>query len=122
MTGLTFDRYIAVDFVAFRDMVNALGGVDVCLSTNLDDYEYPNYHNGYMPIHFRAGCQHLDGELALELARSRHAQQPQQSSDFGRARRQQDIVQAIKKKQLRSTAFRRRLSSSTHCRRTSIPT
>ena len=32
VTGLTFDRYIAVDFVAFRDMVNALGGVDVCLT------------------------------------------------------------------------------------------
>ncbi|TMG58895.1 MAG: hypothetical protein E6H83_10495 [Chloroflexi bacterium] len=30
VTGLTFDRYIAIDFVAFRDMVNALGGVDVC--------------------------------------------------------------------------------------------
>ncbi|TMC83983.1 MAG: hypothetical protein E6J08_01045, partial [Chloroflexi bacterium] len=37
VTGITFDRYIAVDFVAFRDMVNALGGVDICLSTNLDD-------------------------------------------------------------------------------------
>jgi polyisoprenyl-teichoic acid--peptidoglycan teichoic acid transferase len=98
VTGLTFDRYISVDFVAFRDMVNALNGVDVCLSTNLDDYEYPNYHNGYMPIHFKAGCQHLNGEQALEVARSRHAQQPQQSSDFGRARRQQDIMQAIKKK------------------------
>jgi LCP family protein required for cell wall assembly len=98
VTGLTFDRYIAVDFVAFRDMVNALGGVDVCLSTNLDDYSYPNYNNGYMPIHFRAGCQHLNGEQALEIARSRHAEQPQQSSDFGRAQRQQDIMQAIKKK------------------------
>jgi LCP family protein required for cell wall assembly len=98
VTGLTFDRYIAVDFVAFRDMVNALGGVDVCLSTNLDDYSYPDYRNGYMPIHFRAGCQHLSGEQALEIARSRHAQQPQQSSDFGRAQRQQDIMQAIKKK------------------------
>ena len=98
ITGLTFDRYIAVDFVAFRDMVNALGGVDVCLSTNLDDYSYPNYNNGYMPIHFRAGCQHLNGEQALEIARSRHAEQPQQSSDFGRAQRQQDIMQAIKKK------------------------
>jgi polyisoprenyl-teichoic acid--peptidoglycan teichoic acid transferase len=98
VTGLTFDRYIAVDFVAFRDIVNALGGVDVCLSTNLDDYSYPNYHNGYMPIHFKAGCQHLNGEQALEIARSRHAEQPQQSSDFGRARRQQDIMQAIKKK------------------------
>src|SRR5437867_5196476 len=29
VTGLTFDRYIAIDFVAFRDMVNARGGVDV---------------------------------------------------------------------------------------------
>jgi len=100
VTGLTFDRYIAVDFVAFRDMVNALGGVDVCLSTNLDDYEYPNYNNGYVRggIHYKAGCQHLNGEQALQVARSRHAQQPQQSSDFGRARRQQDIMQAIKKK------------------------
>jgi LCP family protein required for cell wall assembly len=100
VTGLTFDRYIGVDFVAFRDMVNALGGVDVCVSTNLDDYEYPDYYNGYIRggIHYKAGCQHLNGEQALQLARSRHAQQPQQSSDFGRARRQQDIMQAIKKK------------------------
>ena len=100
VTGLTFDRYISVDFVAFRDMVNALGGVDVCLSTNLDDYEYPNYNNGYIRggIHYAAGCQHLNGEQALQVARSRHAQQPQQSSDFGRARRQQDIMQAIKKR------------------------
>ncbi|HEX2681690.1 MAG TPA: LCP family protein, partial [Candidatus Dormibacteraeota bacterium] len=79
-------------------MVNALGGVDVCLSTNLDDYSYPNYSDGYMPIHFKAGCQHLNGEQALEIARSRHAEQAEQSSDFGRARRQQDIMEAIKKK------------------------
>src|SRR5256884_1200942 len=98
VTGLTFDRFIAVDFKAFRDMVDALGGVDVCLSTNLDDNSYPNYSNGYKPIHFKAGCQHLNGEQALEIARSRHAVQPEQSSDFGRARRQQDIMEAIKKK------------------------
>lgn len=98
VTGLTFDRYIAVDFVAFRDMVNALGGVNVCLSTNLDDLSYPNYSNGYMPIHFKAGCQHLNGEQALEVARSRHAIEPEQASDFGRARRQQDIMEAIKQK------------------------
>src|ERR1700674_5374782 len=98
ITGLTFDKFIAVDFVAFRDMVNALGGVDVCLTTNLDDPYYPNYHNGFMPIHFKAGCQHLNGEQALEIARSRHAIQAEQLSDFGRARRQQDIMEAIKKK------------------------
>ncbi len=100
VTGITFDRYIAVDFIAFRDMVNALGGVDICLTTNLDDYEYPDYSNGYIRggIHYTAGCAHYNGEQALQIARSRHAQQPQQSSDFGRARRQQDIMQAIKKK------------------------
>jgi hypothetical protein len=89
-----------VDFVAFRDMVNALGGVDVCLSTNLDDYYYPDYSNGYIRggIHYKAGCQHLNGEQALQVSRSRHAEQPQQQSDFGRAHRQQDIMQAIKKK------------------------
>ena len=73
VTGLTFDRYIAVDFIAFRDMVNALGGVDVCLTTDLDDTSYPDYTGGYHPIHFKAGCQHLNGEQALEIARSRHA-------------------------------------------------
>ena len=98
ITGLTFDKYIAVDFIAFRDMVNVLGGVDVCLTTNLDDLTYPNYVGGVYPIHFRAGCQHLNGEQALEVARSRHAIEAAQSSDFGRARRQQDIMEAIKKK------------------------
>ena len=105
VTGLTFDKYIAVDFVAFRDMVNALGGVDVCLTTALDDTSYPDYSNGYRPIHFAAGCQHLNGEQALEIARSRHAIQPEQASDFGRARRQQDIMEAIKKKATSVNSF-----------------
>jgi LCP family protein required for cell wall assembly len=98
ITGLTYDRYIAVDFVAFRDMVDALGGIDICLTTNLDDIYYPDYSGGYHPLHFKAGCQHLNGEQALEIARSRDASEPEQSSDFGRARRQQDIMEAIKKK------------------------
>jgi len=98
VTGLKFDRFIAIDFLAFRDMVNALGGVDVCLTTNLDDYTYPDYTHGYKVLHFKAGCQHLNGEQALEVARSRHAIEPAQASDFGRAKRQQDIMTAIKKK------------------------
>src|SRR5436190_723109 len=65
---------------------------------NLVAYTYPNYGHGYIAIHYKAGCQHLSGEQALQVARSRHAIEPQQSSDFGRSRRQQDIMQAIKKK------------------------
>jgi LCP family protein required for cell wall assembly len=100
VTGLTYDRYVAIDFTAFRDMVDALGGVDICLSSNLDDEQYPNYSDGYIRggIHFKAGCQHVTGEQALEIARSRHADEAAQASDFGRAKRQQDIMQAIKKK------------------------
>src|SRR5918911_1212321 len=102
LTGVQFDGYAAVDFKAFRDVVNALGGVDVCLSSPLDDYQYPNYRHGYIKggIHFKAGCQHLNGERALELARSRKAIQPDQQTDFARAKRQQMILSAIKKQAL----------------------
>jgi LCP family protein required for cell wall assembly len=100
VSGLQFDGYVGVDFKAFRDLVDTLGGVNVCLDGPLDDYQYPNYHDGYIKggIHFKAGCQGMDGEQALELARSRHAVQANQASDFGRARRQQLILNAIRKK------------------------
>ncbi len=102
VTGLHFDRYAAMDFKAFRDVVNALNGVDICLDSALDDTQYPDYHDGYIRggVHYRAGCQHVDGEHALQLARSRHANQPEQASDFGRARRQQQLMTAIKKQAL----------------------
>jgi LCP family protein required for cell wall assembly len=102
VTGLHFDRYIAVDFKAFRQVVDALGGVDVCLDTALDDYQYPDYHNGYVKggIHFAAGCQHVNGEQALQISRSRDAVQAAQASDFGRARRQQLVIAAVKKQAL----------------------
>jgi LCP family protein required for cell wall assembly len=100
VTGIKFDKYVGVDFKAFRDMVDALGGIQVCMDTKLDDYEYPDYHNGYIKggIHFPAGCYQVNGESALEIARSRHAIEPEQASDFGRARRQQMIMLAIKQK------------------------
>jgi hypothetical protein len=74
--------------------------VNVCLDGPLDDYQYPDYHNGYVKggIHFKAGCQTVNGEQALQLARSRHANQADQASDFGRSRRQQLLLNAIRKK------------------------
>lgn len=100
VTGLKFDGFVGVDFLAFRDIVNALGGITVCLSSPLDDNQYPNYHDGYVKggIHFKAGCQQVNGEQALELARSRHATEAAQASDFARSRRQEMIIEAIRKK------------------------
>jgi anionic cell wall polymer biosynthesis LytR-Cps2A-Psr (LCP) family protein len=112
LTGITFDKYAAVDFKAFRQVVDALGGIQVHMDGPLDDCHYPDYHNGYMNhgvplgyrcppgagIHFPAGDYTVDGEKALELARSRDATEPDQATDFGRSKRQQMIVAAIKKK------------------------
>jgi LCP family protein required for cell wall assembly len=100
VTGLQFDGFVAVDFKAFRDVVNALGGVQACLDTPLDDMQYPDYRNGYIKggIHFPAGCQNVNGEQALQIARSRKAVEPEQATDFGRARRQQMLLSAIRKK------------------------
>jgi anionic cell wall polymer biosynthesis LytR-Cps2A-Psr (LCP) family protein len=112
ITGLTFDKYAAVDFKAFRGVVDNLGGVTVHMDGPLDDCHYPDYHNGYMNhgvplgrrcppgagIHFPPGDYQVNGEQALELARSRDASEPEQANDFARAKRQQMIVAAIKKK------------------------
>jgi len=101
LTGLQMDRYIGVDFNAFRAAVDALGGVTVCLDQPLDD---PGYGVIIRPgvvqqgIHFPAGCQQVNGERALELARSRTAIQASQATDYGRARRQQLLINAIRKK------------------------
>ena len=116
ITGIKFDGYVAVDFKAFRDVVNALGGVTVHMDDKLDDCHYPDYHNGYLNggvpenvpcpyarnpnagIHYPAGTYVVTGEQALQIARSRHADEADQATDFGRARRQQMLVAAIKER------------------------
>jgi LCP family protein required for cell wall assembly len=112
VTGIGFDRYVGMDFKAFRDIVDALGGITVHMDGPLDDCHYPNYHDGYVNrgvpvgwpcpagagIHFPAGDYQVSGEQALQLARSREASQAEQATDFGRSRRQQMIMSGIKKK------------------------
>ncbi len=121
ITGLTFDKYVAVDFAAFRDVVDALGKIQVHMDGPLDDCHYPDYHNGYVNhgvppgracprgagIHFAAGDYEVNGEQALQLARSRDAIQPEQANDFGRAKRQQMIMAAIRKKVTSTSAITR---------------
>ncbi|HEX6548186.1 MAG TPA: LCP family protein [Candidatus Dormibacteraeota bacterium] len=119
VTGIHFDGYVTVDFVAFRDIVDALGGIQIHMDTPLDDCHYPDYHDGYINhgvppgyacppgagIHFPAGDYSVNGEQALEIARSRDASEVEQATDFGRAKRQQMIIQAIRKKALSVNAI-----------------
>jgi LCP family protein required for cell wall assembly len=64
-TGLTINDYVEVNFLAFVKVIDALGGVNVCLPAALDD---PS-----SGVHLSAGFHHLDGVQALEYARDRHS-------------------------------------------------
>jgi LCP family protein required for cell wall assembly len=99
--GQKIDYWVGVDFTAFKQVVDAVGGVDVNNPYVLDDYQYPLGETSQtMHIHFDAGPLHLNGEQALIYARERHA-----DSDFGRSRRQQVLAAVIKDKALKIGAL-----------------
>lgn len=91
--GIKLHHVVKVDFIAFTQAVDALGGVDIVVPEDLYDPEYPTNNYGYQTFSILAGPQHLDGETALKYARSRHS-----TSDFDRSRRQQDLIQALAEK------------------------
>lgn len=94
ITGLSIDGWVGVDFKAFRDVVNALGGIRIDVPKTLDDPYYPRGEtNGMIHVHFNPGWQTMNGEQALEYARSRET-----TSDFDRSRRQQLILLAVRQR------------------------
>jgi LCP family protein required for cell wall assembly len=106
VTGQPIDYWVGVDFKAFRDVVNALGGVRVDVPTALDDPYFPaGESTGMMRVHFDAGWQPFDGERALEYARSRET-----TSDFDRSRRQQLVMLAVRQRVFSLNAIPRMLS------------
>jgi LCP family protein required for cell wall assembly len=103
MLGMRIDYWVGVDFHAFKSVVDALGGVDVNVEKAFTDYQYPRNDNpaidpGWMTVHFNAGTQHMTGERALQYSRSRHSLED--GTDFGRSKRQQRLILAIKNKAL----------------------
>ena len=84
--------YLLVNFDGFTRIVDAAGGVDVDVRSPIVDTQYPTADYGVTTIRFEAGPQHLDGEQALIYVRTRH-----QDSDFGRAARQQQVIQGLAK-------------------------
>jgi LCP family protein required for cell wall assembly len=104
--GVHIDGYIWVGLLGLIRLIDAIGGIDI-VTTNpvLDDY-YPldistNSPYGYARIAVLGGPQHLDGTHALQYVRSRHNDI---QSDFGRSRRQQQVLLAIRQKAKQLTA------------------
>jgi len=97
--GIPIHYYAFIDFKAFTEVIDALGGVDVVIDNKFVDYKYPDGNFGYMTIGFDEGPQSMDGETSLQFARSRHGNNGE-SSDFARSRRQHKIILGIKDKLL----------------------
>ena len=87
------DRYIWLDFRAFRALVDSVGGVDIEVMRHIVDYQYPTEDYGTMQIEFQPGWQHMDGATALIYARTRHG-----DDDYRRAERQQQVLSAVASK------------------------
>jgi LCP family protein required for cell wall assembly len=104
--GIPLDGYLMADFETFVGIVDALGGIEVDVPQALHDTQYPDPRPGdpyaYKTVHFDPGVQRMDGQRALEYARSRMS-----TSDFDRAKRQQQIVLAIRERALRPGAVPR---------------
>lgn len=97
VTGLEIQYHALVDFKAFEEIIDTLGGVNVNVENSFTDYQYPS-GNKYKTISFKAGPQVMDGKKALEYARSRHSMQNNEGTDYARARRQQKVIVAIQNK------------------------
>jgi LCP family protein required for cell wall assembly len=100
VTGLPVNYWMTLDFQGFRQLVDALGGVDItvvnpftALYPKNDD---PNIDASYIKVHFDDGPQHMDGERAIEYARAREVlDNPAEGTDFARSARQQILIKAI---------------------------
>lgn len=84
-TGLFVDHYAVVDFSGFKQMVDALGGVEVCTNEAISD---PNTH-----LELTAGRHTLDGRVALQYVRARKS--IGDGSDLGRINRQQAFLSSV---------------------------
>ena len=95
--GIPIHYFIRADFTALKQLVDVVGGVDVNVKEDLLDPEYPCTRdvNGYCGFSLQAGPQHLNGSAALKYVRCRKGNC---GDDFGRAKRQQDVLVAIREK------------------------
>lgn len=90
ITGVYVDNAVRIDFKGFEKIIDTVGGIDVYLSNGFTEIEQWKGSGG---LSLPKGWNHLDGETALFYARSRFS-----TSDFDRARRQQEILLALKER------------------------
>lgn len=84
------DYYVKFNFESFVQIVDSLGGIDIDVPVTFTEQDSKDQAG---MIHLEKGYQHLNGEQALALARTRKI-----DSDAMRGQRQQLVIEAIAKK------------------------
>ncbi len=97
--GVPIHYHAIVDFTAFKDAVNTVGGVSVNVPEELYDPTIA-WENHYNPVIAQKGVQNFDGDKALLYVKSRET-----SSDFARSQRQRLVLVALKDKALSLGTF-----------------
>lgn len=88
ITGLTIEHFAVVDFRGFKSVVDALGGVEVCIPKDVNDDK--------SKLFIKAGLQTLDGETSLAYVRTRFGLGD--GGDISRITRQQDFLKSMVRK------------------------
>lgn len=84
ITGHKVDHVMQIQFGGLQNIVNALGGVELCYDQDVND--------PYSGMNWQAGCHMADGATALTFSRMRYADA---NGDFGRTERQRQVIAAI---------------------------
>ncbi|MBO5628111.1 MAG: LCP family protein [Aeriscardovia sp.] len=87
LTGIKITQFIVVDFAGLDSIINAIGGVDLCIPEHIQD--------AYTSLSLPKGWDHLNGLQATEYSRVRHGIGVGDGSDIMREARQQYLVKMI---------------------------
>lgn len=90
LLNINIDYHVVLKQDSLKNIVDAVGGIDIFVEKDMD-YD-DNW--GYLHIHLKQGYQHLDGQKTMEYSRFR----ADKEGDYGRIRRQQQVIKAILKK------------------------
>lgn len=102
--NLPIHYYIRVDFEGFKQMIDTVGGVKIYVDRTFEDVKFPTSNYKYRAISFSEGWRKMDGQTALDYARSRHGNN-NEGNDFARSRRQQKVLVALKDKVFSFSTF-----------------
>lgn len=95
LTGLSIDGFIIIDFAGFEKLIDAMGGVDLCIDEDMSDE--------LAGLELTEGCHRLTGVQGLAFARARH--NVGDGSDLQRIDRQQQLIGAMVAQALNSSLF-----------------